>query len=260
MTRPLTKGKVKNIRSAYVELKSLGKVSRLFRISKSTAHKYIYDLAPHQNIITSLRSNDQRLLGTYVGLWMGDGTQYYDDNFTIKICSNKKDVLLNKFIQEIIFNLFGKTSSLNGDSKTSRAYVRFHSKFIYDFISNYVQHENNKTHSVRLKYDIDSYSTEFLEGCLLGLTLSDGYLKKCFVFNVTSERLSTNMKDILIKFGFNPRLYTFKRERFGHKDLQSIRLIVKESRIVENLLDKVILDLGYHYSFNELKYSREQIK
>lgn len=254
MTRPFTKDRIENIRKAYINLKSMHKVSRVLSVSKSTAYKYAGNLAPHQNIITSLCSDDQRLLGTYIGLWLGDGTQYYDDNFTIKICTNKNNILLNQLIQDILLNLFGKSSSLAKSSNHSSAYIKFHSKFIYDFIYEYVEYEGRKAHSVRLKKNLDKYGNKFLEGCFLGLMLSDGYLKHTLSFNVTSVRLANNMKDILLKFGFDPYISITRREKFGWKDLHCVRLRVQDSKLAELFLDGVLHNLGFKYSFKELKY------
>ena len=47
----------------------------------------------------------------------------------------------------------------------------------------------------RAKERANAYPKEFREGCLLGLALSDGYLKNNFVFTVSSARLARNMYD-----------------------------------------------------------------
>ena len=98
--------------------------------------------------------------------------------YTVKICSNKRQKKLNKFIQEVISGLFGKNTCLINEKNTNRAYIKFSSKFIYYFIFDYVKIVGNKTRTVRLKNDIETYSTEFLKGVLLGLSLSDGHLDK----------------------------------------------------------------------------------
>ncbi len=259
MTKVFTKEQIKEIREIYLRLKSVHKVSKKLHISISTAYKYAGDLAPHQNIITSLKTKNERLIGIYVGLWMGDGTQFYNGRFNIKICSNKKDILLNSFIQDVIFRLFGKTTTLVMEDKTNRAVIRLWSRFIYNFIYTYVKHERNKTHTVRLRKNINKYSKAFLEGCLLGLILSDGYLKERLTFNVTSVKLAKNMIDILRKFRCNPHKYVCEREKFGYKDLQSISLVRSESKMIENLFNSILLKLGHLNSFNDLKYSREKM-
>jgi hypothetical protein len=187
---------------------------------------------------------------------MGDGTQYYDKGYTIKICSDKRNELMNKFIQEIISRLFGKKSALIKVSSTNQAYIKFKSQFIFDIVYEYVKHDRNKTHSVNLKADFNSYSDEFLEGCLLGLALSDGSLKYKFYFNVTSVSLSGNMIEILKKFGFNPMKYIYRREKYGWKDLHMVRLRTEESKRLELFLDEYLKRLDCRHSFKELKYEK----
>ena len=213
-----------------------------------------------QNIIKSIHNNDERLIGVYVGLWLGDGTQYFDRGYTIKICSNKRDVLLNKFIQELIFEIFGKNTILVEEKDTNRAYIKFKSKFIFDFIQNYVNYyAGKKTYTAKLRKRAGSYTKPFLEGCLLGLALSDGYLKDKFVFSVTSSRLAKNIYDILKNFKYDPHCYIQRREKYRWKNIHTVYLSSKQSSKLELLLNRIIKDMGFQYSFKELKYGPAQI-
>jgi len=140
-------------------------------------------------------------------------------------------------------------------SNTNQAWVIFKSKFIYDFVYNYItQLYKQKTYTVQLKCGVEKYSDDFLEGYLLGLALSDGYLKNKFYFNVTSKKLSINMIDILIRFGYTPRAYILKREKYGWKDLHMVRLISSETRNLNEFLDEILKRLSCAYTFKELKY------
>ena len=65
----------------------LGAVIKRMPVSNGSAHKYLTlkHLIRKQNIVRELKTHDERLIGVYVGLWMGDGTQYKDGhNYTIK--------------------------------------------------------------------------------------------------------------------------------------------------------------------------------
>ena len=64
------------------------------------------------------------------------------------------------------------------------------------------------------------------------------------------------MMDILIKFGFNPSLYVYRREKYGWKDLYMVKINTKESKTLKLLLNKIIKKLGY--SFDNLKYGLDQ--
>lgn len=103
-----------------------------------------------------MATKDKRLIGIYVGLWMGDGTQYYEGAYTIEICSHKCCSKLNLFIQRIIYLIFSKNTMLLKEKNTNRAYIKFRSKFIFDFIHAYVDFKDDKkTNSVQLKKPVD---------------------------------------------------------------------------------------------------------
>ena len=254
--KSLSQEQIAQIGKDYSECHSFRKTCRRLNIYIGTAHKYTskLNIINRQNIVKRLKSRNERLIGLYIGLWMGDGTQYYDKGYTVKICSNKNNRLLNQFIIHSILQLFGKKAVVHNISNTNQAYIKFSSKFIFNFVYNYVDRDLNKTHSVRLKENIQMYSKEFLEGCLLGLSLSDGYLKKKFRFSVTSEKLAENTSDILTKLGSNPRIYLDNRQKYGWKNLHTVYLTISDSTKVESLLDKILKKLKCNYTFQELKY------
>ena len=66
--------------------------------------------------------------------------------------------------------------------------------------------------------------------------------------------MAGNVRDILILFGFSPKMYIHRREKYGWKDLHMISLNRGESKKVEALLDRVLNSLGCNRSFYELKY------
>ena len=256
--KALSKEEIEQICNLYRTHGNLRDVSLKSSRSLGVVHKYITSngLIKKQNIAKEVCTDDDRLIGTYVGLWLGDGTQYKDRHqYTIKICSNKEDVNLNQFIQNVILKIFNKTTNLLKETKTKRAHIKIHSRFIYNFIQNYVTYEiGKKTYTAKLRKRTGCYNVPFLEGCLLGLTLSDGYLKNNFVFGVASSRLAKNVYDILKKFGYNPRYSIQRREKYHWKNLYIIFLNKEQSNRLRLLLDKVIHDLGFCYSFQELKY------
>ena len=259
--KALSQEEIQKICNLYKIYGNLREVSLKSSRSIGAIHKYLSSngLIKSHNIIKALSTNDNRLIGVYIGLWLGDGTQYRDrHNYTLKICSNKEDIYLNNFIQNLIFKIFNKTTTLFKETNTKRAYIKFHSRFIFNFIYNYVTMlEGKKTYSVRLKEKTNSYNQEFLEGCLLGLTLSDGSLKNNFVFSVASEGLAINMKDILIRFGFNPHFRIQKR--INKANAYIVYLNIKESQKLKEFLNKIVRDVGLNYSFHELKYGPAQI-
>jgi hypothetical protein len=258
---PLSQKEIASIEKAYLKHNSLREVSRILHVSPNTVKKYAsqkMEIKKH-NIVKKIHLYDEHLIGLYIGIWMGDGTQYFDEGYRVKICCNKEDKKLNQFIQETLIKLFGKNSALIKVSATKQAYIKFKSKFIFNFVYKYVNHTRNKTKSIQLKDEIDSYSLEFLEGCLLGLVLTDGYLKRKLYFNVISANLASNVIGMLHKLGFNPSCYIHKRARYGWNNLYMVRLNAEESRKLELFLSKILIKLGCEYSFRELKYEPREI-
>ena len=62
-----------------------------------------------QNIIRCLKTNDDVLIGLYCGIWAGDGTQYYDKGYRVKICLDSRNQELIDFVKKLLLDLFGKT-------------------------------------------------------------------------------------------------------------------------------------------------------
>lgn len=89
--------------------------------------------------------------------------------------------------------------------------------------------------------------------------LTDGYLKKNFRSNVISKGSALNMLAILNKFGFNPARSIPKREKYGWQDLYVVRLTRPESALLNNRLNKILIALGYPYTFKEIKYGPDEI-
>lgn len=240
---------------------SMRKVSKYSNRSINTVKKYLEGKVKlrSQNIVKKANLTNEILIGTYVGLWMGDGTQYYDNSYTVKFCSNKQQKELNYFIQDVILKIFDKKSCLIEEKNTNRAYIKLRSKFIYYFIYDYTKNYHEKTLNIELKYMLDNYSNEFLMGVLLGLSLSDGHLKKNFKFNVISVGLSDNANEILKRFDFSPKRYVHKRMKYGWNDLYMITLNRGESKELLKLLDFTLKSINPKLNFLNLKNGPAEI-
>jgi len=260
--KALNEQEILEICKLYKECGSLRGVNRVHKRSINTIKKYasMHMNVKTQNLVKQLCTEDQRIIGTYIGLWMGDGTQYYDKSFTVKICCNKDEITTNDFIKDIIYKLFKKKTYFSVYTKTKSAYIKLHSKFIFDFVKKYVNYnDKEKTISVHLNDNIKCYSNEFLEGCLIGLIMTDGYLKKRMVFVSISNSLAQNMADILKQFGFKPSIYIQNRKEKGWNDNHYVYLTKHESLQLTEFLDNSLKQMGYNSTFKELKYGPGEI-
>ena len=207
-----------------------------------------------QNLVYSLKSNDETLIGLYIGIWCGDGTQYYDKGYRIKICCHDQDKELIEFYKFVLERLFGKSITHTNKGIGHQAYLRFNSKFIYNFVSNYVSYTKNKTYSICLKNYFKKYSKNFLEGFILGLALTDGYLKERFYLNVISKKLAKNLSDALLFVGLKPKHYVSRRKKYGWKDLYTVRLNKEDSKKLISILNSLLRRVKHDLDFRSLKY------
>lgn len=206
-----------------------------------------------RNIVRSLLSTNQTLIGAYCGLWTGDGSQYYSAGYRIKICLHSGNKELISFVQEVLLNLFGKKTRFVDDHGEYSGFVIFNSKFIYEFVDEYMFYAGYKTKTVCLKKDVSLYEREFLEGFFLGLMLSDGYLKDRCMYQTISIDLAKNLFAIFCYLGFEPYFSRSKRSKYGWNDLYCVYLNRKFTVEVENLLTCILNSLDYTYSFKRLK-------
>jgi hypothetical protein len=81
------------IYAEYNKEKSLRKTANIVGISASTVKKYVDEKGlkvAKKNIVSKLNEEDDLLVGLYSGIWAGDGTQYYDNSYTIKYAATQK--------------------------------------------------------------------------------------------------------------------------------------------------------------------------
>ncbi|MBS3147732.1 LAGLIDADG family homing endonuclease [Candidatus Woesearchaeota archaeon] len=97
-------------------------------------------------------------------------------------------------------------------------------------------------------------SSKFNEGFILGLALSDGYLKKKFILSTISKNLAAQLMGLLKQLKLTPKMYVHERKKYGWKDLFMVRLTNSESEILRVKLDEVITELGFKCTFDDLKY------
>ena len=206
-----------------------------------------------RNIVKCLRTDDDVLIGTYCGLWAGDGTQYYDKGYRIKICLHSANTELIAFTQDLLWRLFGKKTLFVLDHGGYSGFVRFKSKFIYNFVGEYLQYDDYKTKTVALKSEFSAYSEGFLEGFFLGLMLSDGHLGNRFSYQSISTRLAYDFYELVLHFGMNPRCSTADRARMGWNDLHFICLNQKDALRAEAILCAILNKAGYDKTFREIK-------
>lgn len=216
------------IRELYLKHQSTRKVANIIGYSPSFVSNRLDKLGVlnKQQRINKLKTNDELLIGTYIGIWAGDGCRFYRKGYYSKIHLHKENKLLSTFISKVIYDLFGKQTHMNFDGR-NRASIRTYSKFIHNFPENYLNIGKNKTKTVHLKM---IYSRRFIRGFLLGVMLTDGCLKNRFTFVSISKNLANQVIEILHNYKLNPKLYVYKRAKYGWNDLYMVNLNKNESK------------------------------
>ncbi len=244
------------IKKEYLSGESLNYLSKEYNIPKSTLHYNLskLNIIRKMNIITQLKSGNELLIGTFIGIWAGDGSKFRDrGRYVTKIHLHKANTTLILFIKEIIYDLFDKRATLCFDGG-NRASLRFYNKFIHEFIEKYLFFKDNKCLSVKLKEELNEYSKDFLDGFILGLTLSDGSIRNnIFVYSTISNNLKDNVISLLNSEEFSPKLYIHKREKYGWYDLNQIRLRKKLTTKLIIKLNNTLKKLNYKENLENLK-------
>ncbi|HLC56649.1 MAG TPA: LAGLIDADG family homing endonuclease [Candidatus Nanoarchaeia archaeon] len=201
-------------------------------------------------IVRSVRNNSL-LIGLFIGLWAGDGSKFREKwMYTVKIHLNKNDKELIKLIKKLMLRLFDINVNLSTEKNNNKGTIRFRSRFIYDFIDLYLSYKEYKTLTVRLK-NVNKYPKNFLRGFLLGATLSDGYIKKRFVYTSISKNLIRDIDLILKKFNYNAAVY----KQDNHRKHRLYNLVLNPSQTVnfKDFLNKVIRECNSNKSIEQLK-------
>ena len=237
---------------------SIRALSTGYGIPKSTVYDNLnkFDVVRRNAKITNLQNRNQIAIGALVGLWAGDGSRFRDKNgkYTVKIHVSKNDKNLIEFVKFLYKKLFDKEPNLYSSNNTSNsASLKIDSKFIYYFFDEYLTYVGRKAHTIQLKHNVNKYSDNFLNGFLLGLVLSDGYLKKCFCFSTVSKGLAKNIIGTLKAFNYKNYCYLYDNRNW--RPVYSIKVERNKVEKLRTFLDKILKDLKMEKYFNEIKYN-----
>ena len=208
------------------EGKSLNKISRLLNKSKSTVYYHFRKFKGRTVNPISLKSNDEELIGEFIGLFAGDGYANKTIAFHYRIylffnITERKFV--NDLVKNVLVKLFGKEPNI---FRQKNALVLFYcSKEIHYLINNYLVWDKKyrKTYSIQLKNR--DQSDEFIKGFLRGCLDSDGYLSpKKICFSTVSKELIEDISIFLTKLNISNKVTRYKEKRKNRKDIYNITL------------------------------------
>lgn len=210
----------KKIITLIKEGKSLNYISNLMGRRKSTLYPYYKKTMGKKLSEVTIDESDELFIGELVGLFVGDGSLYYD-----KICG--------KYGVRFFFNFAEKNYVNNLASLFERKFnkkpniyraknvliVRYYSKKLFAFLKEHVGWNmpknligNKKSRTVFLRKE--NYSEEFKKGFLKGFIDSDGYFSpKKILFGSTSEKIMKQTESFLSGLDYKYYKLSFYKDK-----------------------------------------------
>lgn len=209
-----------------LEGKSLNKISKTTGLSKTTIYYHMRKKLGRKYYLIKLREDNFEVIGEVIGFFAGDGGLFFDPKrgqWQVRFYFNKKEIKVIAHYLDSLKKLTGKTPfTYYNESITVLCY---NSKVLSNFFKTYLEWENKKGTTVRLKNKNLLKNKRFLIGFLRGLTDSDGYVRKErkeIYFGSVSGRLSKDFVKGLDFLGLKSKVYIQKRT--NHLDFNKVRL------------------------------------
>ncbi len=210
---------------------SLTEICEELNVGKSTAYYHIKKNFGKTYKEVSINKCEE-LIGEFLGVFAGDGSYH-------KSCGGHRIRLYfsgdeNKYVEslkEILSDLFNKDPNIFKYNKANLIEVRYVSKRIRNFISEYLEWQDEKTYSVRLK-ELDHQEC-FIKSFLRGYLDSDGYCYKDYPkasFFGTSKDMINQISELIERLDFDPTFYNYKDNREGHNTMNFVYLTKDEAR------------------------------
>ncbi len=175
-------------------------------------------------------------MGEFLGIFSGDGSFYKSKgcHYSVRIYTGSYEIGYIQYLNKKLIKWFNKKPHIYYTKyKNSFSATIFHydSKVIYLLLKEYLNWENKKTYSIRLK-DLKLEDKEFNLGFLRGLIDTDGnyyHPKRRLSFSTTSKELYLQV-DKIIKYNLDmsPNFHIYKK--VNRSDLYTVSLHVEKAR------------------------------
>jgi hypothetical protein len=208
---------------------SINNISKEMGLAKSTIYYYYKKIKGRKFKKLNLKPGYSRREGEIVGIFAGDGSQYYNKKhcaYQVNVHFGKKNKDYMEYVKRLYELYFKKKFNITKEERTIK--IRTRSKEIYNYFHHYIDFKPQIKHcTVKLK-TLD-LSMEFKLGFLKGFVDTDGSVllkkqrKKIRVaFYTTSEALANQIRDILSEIDIKCGVYIRKKE--GLKDCYTVQL------------------------------------
>jgi hypothetical protein len=224
----LTKEEKEFIKKMTLDGKSLRQISKIMDLEITTIYYQVRKFKPKQKKDFIINLPDKKI-GELMGAFAGDGSYYYSNHgrsghhiIRYSLCLSR-DMNYAKYLIDLLRKL-NLNPFLSKKERDNGMDLGVSSISYINFIKKFLEWDEVRSHSIRLKENINRYSEDFLRGFARGLMDTDGYVE---ISNVscgsTSERLIKNLSQIFDKFGLGYKISVKKREPL-RKNLFLIRV------------------------------------
>lgn len=209
---------------------SINSISKELNKSKTTVYYHFRKIKGRTVSPVTIGSEDDELIGEFIGLFAGDGCVYKTRNYSYRtyLCFNVDEKsFVEDLIENVLIKLFGKRPMIF--VRESNLNLCYCSKNIHSFLGEYLAWDktSRKTYSVRLKSK--NFSDKFIIGFIRGCLDSDGYLSdKKIEFATVSSGLMQNIGDFLDKIGISHSVRLYREKRENRKDIYHINILKKD--------------------------------
>lgn len=215
---------------------SINKIAASTGLGKSTIYYYYKKIKGKKYREPQFTSMASEIEGEIVGIFAGDGSQYYDRSswhYEVNIHFGGHNFSYAKYVQRLFESFFHKKFRLHHESRGTIR-VRTDSKTIFNYFSNYLSYDPQVKHvTVRLK--TTNLPMQFKVGFLRGLFDTDGCIIRSYSnekhgqsvrhisFHTTSVCLHNDVGEILTQLGISFSQWVQKDKR-GYKDMYRTRI------------------------------------
>jgi hypothetical protein len=221
---------------------SINNISRELSIAKSTIYYHYKKIKGRRYKRLNIVPNYSKIEGEIVGIFAGDGSQYFEPNrykYEVNVHFGYKNKKYALYVKKLYEGYFGKNFELKNE-KNKKLRLKTSSKEIYNYFHHYLDFIPQTKHST-IKLKKFKLSKWFKTGFLKGFVDTDGsvYFKnnknKIGVsFYTTSRYLAYQLESILNEFGFKYGHYVIKRENW--KPLHNIQLLQQSVETFLNIV------------------------
>jgi hypothetical protein len=227
------------------EGESLNKISKSTGIGKSTLYFHYKKIKGKKTIPIKIDFSNEEKTGEFIGMFAGDGGFYLEKEkyqYKIRIYLGLYEKQYSSYVKNFLTELFSKPPRSYRRMSYGVEVIEYYSKDIYKLIKEYLDWDDNKTKTIRLK-DTSKLNKNFLIGFIRGIFDTDGGIhkkKNKVAFGTASGVLANQIREILTKQGLPPGFYKYKNKEFWYVDLYGERTDKFMKLIKPNNSNKII--------------------